>query len=314
MAKEAGEEGWYGCFAEIAYKVSRNQPYVTTGRDVARLEAVNMGNQVWTINNVFAEYQQFGNGRLPKRRPYCDWPASAVFSRNNVPVFVDPPENIPYYIFVFALNPVDQQGATRVFVQGTDPSGNTIYSLDGSNRVQGEFLTLASPFVSSTNVFQGLPTGIQKDVTQGALQFFWVNATTGVQILMLTMEPGETTASYRRYYFNALPQRCCPPPIPGAAPTDITVTAIAKLELIPVTTDTDYCLIQSQEAIINECEAIRYEGMDNPTSHGMADRKHKKAVQLLNGQLAHYLGIDNPAVSFKPFGSACHARETAGFI
>jgi len=314
MAKEAGDEGWWGTFAEMAFKVSRTNPYFTAPREVARIEAVNVCNRVWPVENQFFEYLQFGNGRMPKRSIFCDWPSLTVCSRNTVPTFSDPPENTPYFIRVYATDAADTTGITRVLLQGTDPVGNTIYSQDGLNRVTGEFVTLAAPFASSVNTFQGMPTGIQKDVTFGPLQFFWVDASTGAQTLMLTMEPGEQTANYRRYYFNALPRTCCPPTLPGSAPTDITVTAIVKLDLIPLTTDTDYCLIQSMEAIINEAEAVRYEGFDNMQSAQMADRKHAKAIRQLIGQCTHYLGVDSPAVNFAPFGNAHFARETAGFI
>ena len=308
MAKEAGDEGWHGTFAEMAFRVSRTSPYLTAPREVARIQAVNVCNRVWPVANQFLEYLQFGNGRMPKTRPYCDWPANQVYSRNNVPVFSDPTENTPYFVRVYATNAADTTGASRVFLQGNDPQGNPIYSQDSNNEASGEYVTLAAPFASSTNLFQGIPYGIQKDVTFGPVQFFWVDATTGAQTLMLTMQPGETTASYRRYYFNALPVSCVDPA------SDVTVTAIVKLDLIPVKVDTDYCLIQSQEALINECEAVRYDGMDNAPSAAMADRKHKKAIQLLNGQIAHFIGIDDPAVNFAPFGNAHFAQETSGFI
>ena len=313
-APEAGDEGWWGTFAEMAFKLSRSQPYLTAPREVARVQAVNVCNRVWPLQNQFYEYLEFGTGRMPKQRPYCDWLQRSVLTRNTVPVFSDPPEDTPYSIRVYASDAADMSGISRVLVQGTDENSNTVYSQDGTSQVKGEFITLASPFASSTNNFLGLPTGIQKDVTQGPVQFFWVDPATGTQTLMLTMEPGEQTAAYRRYYFSGLPRTCCPPSLPGSTSDDLTVTAIVKLELIPVRTDTDYTLIQSQEAIINECEAVRYEGMDNGTAAGLADRKHKKAIQLLNGELAHRVGTLPPAINFAPFGSAHFARETANFI
>lgn len=309
MAPEAGEDGWYGGFAEIAFKMSSTAPYFTAPREVARVQSVNVCDRVWPIQNQMYEFLQYGNGRMPKTYPYCGWPDQQVYSRNNVPVFVDPPLTTPYFIRIYASDSGDTAGVTRVLLQGNDPQGSTIYSQDGLNLVSGEFVTLSAPFATSTNTFLGMPTGIQKDITYGPIQFFWVDPLTGAQTLMLTMEPGEQTANYRRYYFNSLPPNCCQ----GQGPDRfVTVNALVKLELIPVTTDTDYCLIQSMEAIINEAEAVRYEGMDNVESGQMADRKHKKAVQLLNGQIAHYLGTDNPAIIFKPFGSASLARQKIG--
>jgi hypothetical protein len=67
MAIEAREEGWHGTWAEIAFNVSRDAPYITLPREVARLEAINICNVPVFIQNQFFEYLRFGNGRLPKQ-------------------------------------------------------------------------------------------------------------------------------------------------------------------------------------------------------------------------------------------------------
>jgi len=122
------------------------------------------------------------------------------------------------------------------------------------------------------------------------------------------MEPSEQTASYRRYYLNGLPFNCCP------NQEYVQVSAIAKLDFIPVQVDTDYTLIQNIEAIIEEAQAVRYSRIDSVSAKQMAAEKHIQAVRLLNGELTHFEGKNDPAIIFAPFGSARLERVKIGMI
>jgi len=92
----------------------------------------------------------------------------------------------------------------------------------------------------------------------------------------------------------------------------VQVTGIVKLDLVPVMVDTDYLLINNLEAIIEECQSIRYSQMDTPAAKQMAAERHIQAIRLLNGEIAHYLGLDMPAVNVAPFGSARLERRNIG--
>lgn len=308
LAREAGDEGWWGTWAEIAFNVSRTSPYWTAPREVARLEYADLCERPIGINNQFQEYLQFGNGRLPKTfRNVCATRITEAFTRNNVPTFVDL-SNPPQKIIVSPMNSAD--AGKRVLLQGLDNNGNTIYSLDGTNNVQGIFITLASPFTAAPINFNSI-TGIQKDITLGPVNISQVDPTTGAQVLLLTMEPGETTASYRRYYFNNLPPSCCA--LKTNTPQTLTLTGIVKLDIIPVFVDTDYLILTNLEAIIEECRSIRYSEFDNPNANVAESRAaHSNALGLLNGELTHYLGMDEPAIVWKPFGSASLSKQRIG--
>lgn len=310
MCREAGDEGWWGTWAEVAFNaVARNQPYITLPREIARAEKIDVCQHPVPIQNQFYEYLDFGNGRMPKRHQ-DNFGVKQSYTRNNVPTFIDlwPP---PQILRIFATDPTDIGASRRVLLQGTDPTGNTIYSQDGLNQVTGIFVTVGSPFSDSPVQFSAI-TGIQKDVTSGPIQIFQVDPATGAQVLLLTMEPSETTASYRRYYFDNLPCNCCHNPNIGVQP--LQVTAIVKLDLIPVVTDTDYTLIQNLEAITEECSSIRYSEMDTETGKKMAADRHTQAVRMLQGELVHYLGKTNAAVNFSPFGTARLNRQRVGIM
>ena len=308
----AGDEGWHGTFAEVAFNVDPANPYITTPREISRLEVMNVCRRPVAIQNQFYEYLTFGNGRLPKLcGARCG--ETETYSRNNAVTFVDPP-SFPFLLRIYPASPDDAGSASRVLVQGSDNNGNTITSQDGTNQVTGQFVTLENPFVQFPFQLNAI-TGIQKDITVGQLQFKSVDPTTGVETLLLTMEPGEQTAWYRRYYLNRLPPSCCP--TPSGSATTVQVTAMAKLELIPVAVDTDYTLLTGQaaiEAMIEEALAMKYSRIDETSSKQMAREHHSNAVKILNGQLNEIYGMDMPALEVAIFGSARLSKQRIGSL
>jgi hypothetical protein len=124
------------------------------------------------------------------------------------------------------------------------------------------------------------------------------------------MEPGETVASYQRYYVGGLPRNCCA--VPAADADTVQITAMVKLDFVPVVTPTDYLLVQNLEALIAECQAVRYSEMDSPAAMTKEAERHRAAIRLLNGELAHYAGKEQVAINFAPFGSAHLARQRIG--
>lgn len=309
LCREAGDEGWYGTWSEVAFNlVSRTNPYITCPREIARIERLDVcGRPVW-IQNQFYEYMDFGNGRMPKRRhdSYC---LRQAYTRNNAITFTDQ-SVFPCIIRIYASDPADVAPVKRVLIQGEDTNHNVVYTQDNLNQVMGEFVALNSPFADTLFQYQQI-TGIQKDITAGAVQIFQVDPVTGNQTLLLTMEPSETVAGYRRYYLNGLPASCCHVP---TTVVPLQVTAIAKMELVPVRVDTDYLLIGNLEAIIEEAQSVRYSEIDSESAKKMAQEKHLQAVRLLQGELVHYLGKTTAAVNFAPFGTARLERQKIGTL
>lgn len=312
FAREGSEEGWWGTFAEVAFTtVSRSNPYITCPRAIARLEKIAVCNQPIPIQNQFYEYRDFGNGRMPKLcrgAGWCDF-TRQMFTRNNVVTFSDQTVR-PCIIRVRAADTADTAGTKRVVVQGQDQNNMVVYTQDVEQQVEGELITLASPFADSTYQFNIL-SGFQKDETAGNVSFYQVDPTTGDERLLLTMEPSEKVAGYRRYFLNHLPANCCNTNGPEE---NLTITAIAKLEIIPVVVDTDYLLLQNLEALIEECIAVRMSEMDSLTAQQLAGTHHQNAIRMLISECTHYLGKLDPAVQFAPFGSAKLERLNVGMV
>jgi hypothetical protein len=308
MCKEACDDGWWGTWAEVAFNVSCSQPYITLPREIARIQSMDMCDRPIAVQNQFFEYLQFGNGRLPKLRGACKCEIRQAYTRNNAVTFTDM-TNAPQYLTAYITD--DRDVGKKCLFQGMDADANTIYTTNTTSsttaNVTGQFVVLTTPSVQTPQTFSQL-NGIQKDVTYGPVRIYQHDPTTGDEILLLTMEPSETTASYRRYYLQGVPRNCCGTNVEG----NVQITAIAKLDLIPVVSDTDYCLIQNLEAIIEECASVRYSEMDAPAAKQMSIERHKFAIGLLNGELNHFIGKDQVAVNFAPFGSAHLSRQKIG--
>lgn len=294
-AKEAGEEGWWGSWAEVKFNVTQATPVITLDRWMARLERLSVCNNPTPIENQFYEYLDFGAGPQPRSRDWTDM-GIRMYSRNNAVMFRDL-TSPPQIMRVSISDPRD--AGKHVLIQARDSNGNIILSQDQTQQVMGDLIALQLPFVNSAYQYTSV-TGIQKDVTYGNVTFTQVDPTTGATVALHSMEPGETTAWYRRYLLWSLPYSCC-----CAGSATIQVGAMAKLELVPATVDSDYLLIQNLEALILECQAVRYSGMDSPNASAKSQEKHNDAVKLLSGELNHYIGKESPAVNIKPFGSAC---------
>lgn len=330
-----GDEGPVGAFAEMAFSVSRENPFITCPRGVARLEAIDICQRPVPLHNQFFEYLEFGNGRMPKmdRWGRCHWGHAAGYERNFACTMTDI-SNPPQQIQIFPKDQADtipnpKTGAIpRVLLQGLDENGAIVTSIDGNCPVpvQGEFVTLAWPYALSVNSYSTL-TGVQKDFTQGAVELWQSDPIWGMADILSTMEPTETTGWYRRYYINNVPRSCCssfrpiivnkqPPSCDCPHPKKewVMVTAIAKLDLVPVVVPTDYFVIQSLEALISECQSIRMSRMDDTASAQKSADYHQKAIKLLLGQCQHVYGKNTPASNFAPFGRYGWERVNLGMI
>lgn len=300
-----GETGWWGSWARTVFNVAATtDPYITLPRNIARLINMDVCRTPVRIQNEFYEFLEAGVGL----QPGCECNGLETFDRGMFPTFSDivpPNKRLRFYITDAA------DVGRRALVQGTDQNGTTIYSLDGVDEVTGIYVSFAQPFVDTPFDITTL-TGLQKDFTVGQVRVFEVDTVTGVSRLILTMEPSEEVAAYRRYFLNGAGRNCCGSTDPAAVTTQ--VTAMAKLALIPVSVDPDYLVIQNLAALKEECQAVRFGEMDDSTSAGQAALHHRNAIRLLNGELTHHLGKERPAISFAPFGTARLSHQRIGSL
>lgn len=301
------DEGWWGGWVtmNLSATVANGAAYVTTPREIARLIVMDVCQHPVRIRNGFFEYLQFGRGLQPKtcRTGSCG-SAFQAYERDNVVTFaglLPTPQTIRVY-------PTDARDAgLRVLLQGKDQNDQTILTTDpGTGQsAPGEYLSLSFPFVNSVNQFSTI-TGIQTDQRFGPLQFFQVDPNTGVEVPLSTMDPNETSASYRRYLIAGIPNTniCCASP-----GNPIQISAQGRLDFIPVINETDYLTIQCVPALVEEALSIRYSRMDSPNASENSMKHHVKALALLNGQLDVFEGKINTAVRVPIWGSRPLRRQ-----
>ncbi len=311
FAPEVGDSGWVGSFAEIAFTATQEDPFITTPYDVGRIQDLDLCSFPIPVSNQYFEYLRFGYGRWPKRTGTCGTNSRRcaplqAFDRGRFPTFspIVPPDKI---IRVYLTDPGDV--GKRVLLQSLDGNDLPRYSLDGTVQITGDMLTLIAPFVDSPTTVNKV-TGIAKDITLGPVTFYEVDTVTLDERLILTMQPGETTASYRRYFLSGLPKNCCS--LPQSTSTEVQLTAMCQITFVPVRTVTDWLGIPNVEALINKCQSIRFDGMDVPNASLKSAEFHKKAIRLLQGQSVHEYGKTDVAINFAPFGNARLIRQGVG--
>ena len=310
LVKAASETGWYGTWRRVVFNVDRNDPYITFPRHIARVIDLDVCRHPVRVSNEFYEFLEAGIGLQP--RSVCDCASKncnvmSVFDRGSFPTFKDlDATGNPKILRVYATSSRDV-GNLRLLFQGLDQNGNVIRSMDNGFNIEGEYVNLQSPFGDTINRFSRLDA-VQKDITSNDVLLYQVDTITGDQVLLSRYEASEENPSYRRYFINGLPNNCC------GSGTTAQVTAMAKLDFVPVSVDQDWLLIGNIPALKLECEAVRYEEMDNPAAQAMAKSKHKQAVKMLNDELNHYEGRTAPIVNFAPFGTAKLERVNIGMI
>jgi hypothetical protein len=294
----APEEGWWGGYVHMLFNVpvTNFTGSITTPREIARVDVMDICTRPRFIRNGFYEYLMFGTGHKPRPcNPVCGGITQA-FERDNVPTLIDFPTTVPQQIRIYASNAAD--AGKIVQVQGTDQNGNVVYSTDNitGQALIGEQVILKLPFAMTAFSYQTI-TGLLKDPTVGPVTIFTVDAS-GNQTQLSAMEPGETTASYRRYFLNNLPPQCC------STPTgQVQIDAQCKLDFVPVVNDSDYLIIQSVPALIAQCQSIKWSTIDAAQASAKEAMFHKKAISILCGQIDHFEGKTKTAISLKIFGS-----------
>lgn len=303
MDEMAPDEGWWGGWLRMVFNVvaaSNHTAYIVTPANVARVVLMAVCQTPVRIRNGFYEDLEFSIGPQPRGcvpQSSCRPNTMQAFERDSVVTQTDFSTS-PQFLRVFTTNPNDL--GRRIVFQGTDQNGADILDVDTATEaaIEGETLFINAPFVQTVNQFSKL-TGILKDPTLGFIQVFMVDPITGNTSLLTTMGPNETTAQYRRYLLNGLPNNgCCSTPN-----QPMQVTADCRLDFVPVVSASDYLSLPNIPALYEQVQAIRYSRMDTPSAAANEAKHHKKALSLLNGQLDLYQGKTNVSIRVPIFGS-----------
>lgn len=165
----------------------------------------------------------------------------------------------------------------KILIQGHDPLGNPIRTLDGGVYIDGEYVTLTgTTYASTVNQFSDV-TGIQKGLTDGFISLYEEDPSTGFYNRLGYYAPTETVPQYRVSLVPGINE--------NTAPAFINV--MAKLRFIKALVDTDYVIPPNLGAIKLMVRAI-YDEENNRDE--LAANGEISAMRLLNDQLNHYMG------------------------
>jgi hypothetical protein len=301
----AGETGWYGGWYRTVFDVSDSYE-IALDRYIARVINVAVCAQPVGIENAFYEFMEAGVGPQSESE-CCDGGCGCskleLLDRGSHPTQVSITAGGMKRIRVYASDARDY--GKSIVISGKDNNGRIVRTLYNGTDYNGEVVVFAAPFVDTVSVFSEI-TGIEKDKTVGDVLVNEFDIVSGEENLLAVIDARDRTPSFRRYYVNNLSACCCS--------TTPQVEGLAKLEYVPVEYDTDFLVIGNIPALKEECEAIKYGEMDNPTALAMADKKHRRAVRLLQDELSHYMGKQKITVNFNAFGTAKLANRGIGTL
>jgi hypothetical protein len=307
---------WWGTYKRLRVCVTAG--CITWPREVKTVEAMNVCGIGIPIQNGWYEFQQ----DVPAPGIGCEsCEQRQLLDRGMVTQFRDFTGLSKVRIYVSQASDVGK----RVLLQGLDGNGNAIRTLDSvsGDYVWGEYVTLASPFVQSTNSF-ALPglTGAQKPLTNGRLTVTGVNVVSNVETQVSVWEPAETNPSYRRTYLVNRPTGCsdnnntCSDRGDGCTPADESCAgsmteAIVRMEFIPAVVDQDWLFIENIDAVKHMMKAIQREDRNQ---YAEAEREIQLALRSLRNELDAYSPAERTVINVLSYGTANPRKIFGGFI
>lgn len=289
-----GDTGVVGGWVKVVFNVTRTEPYLSLPPSIARTINLDVCRTPVRVNNEWIEFLWGSPVRLQDiQSAPCSCNIQA-FDRGYFPTAYDIHAGANSYLRVYTTDARDN-GAQIFFAGAKDQNSTFIYE----NNQNGCYLTYASPFATTSFIVTEF-AGVQKTRTHGDIILKAVDATTGEETLLARFTRDETNPQYRRYLLTGLPRNCCST---TDDPDTVQVTALAKLEVMPVVRPTDFLIIQSKEALILQAQANRLSGADGLQNAAQAENYHNMAVRQLQNDLKHAYGPYNPAVVVAPFGT-----------
>jgi hypothetical protein len=255
------------------YRIRVTESKVTWPRQVNTIESIAFDKTPGTIRNEWYEFLPNALGLLD-----CDDCLLGLLVDRGTACVFDDISNCNTNRKVRAYCDLAADEGKYIIVQGYDENNVWIRTQVDGEYIDGERIALSAAGTLSTKFFTSI-TGIQKDVTQGAVRLYEYNNTTALNVKALGYyEPDETLPLYRRSF------------IPGVADADedqqkITVTV--KLRHIPVVNDSDWLIIGNRRAFVLAAQAIAKERKDLLPE---AEVYWGKAIKELETELRNYLG------------------------
>lgn len=209
---------------------------------------------------IFTEFHQYVEEGPGKVDESLHWPGILIDLGDGYVTQADPTADSYIRVYSSAL---DNGGVVRIYGK---LNGVIVYDAAGN---EGEQVTLAAPFVATTNLFDEI-TGFTKPLTTARVYLKgWDNTT---ETLLATYQPNETRPCYRRYQT-------------GVAEKEIRL--ICQRRFIPTVAETDWVIPGNISALRAGIQARLYEDATDPDA---ADASFTRGLNFLNDEAKAFRG------------------------
>ena len=258
---------WAGTYARYAINASNGT--ITWPRELETIESVAVGDAPAIVRNEWFEFLESGYGIQDSQ----DSDAKTLIDRGEACVFSDI-AGTDKKLRLYTTHSSDV--GKRVLLQGYGADGSWIRTLDGATLVDGEYVTLTGTYIDTQEIFSEL-VGVQKDDTAANVTVYEYKPSDNTQRLIAEYQPTESRPVYRRSLIAGLKD---------SGETRV-VTIVGKLRFIPAKQDNDWLMISNEAALKEMVLSIRKAENNLPQEAAIYE---KRAVELLQEQLLHYMG------------------------
>jgi hypothetical protein len=264
----ANKSGWPGLIRCVRMCVYNG--CVTVGRDIKKILKARVDGCFTNVFDKWYEFLEAGPGMLEDdSSQYVD-----LVDRDMVPTQYDIPEPMRIMVFSDEAEVVDAQ----ILIRGHDETNREVRTLTDDGWIFGEYVPITRDVgYYSRNKFSHI-SSIIKPVTNGYVYLSAVAFDTESDPNTMTREhlaiyhPDETRPSYRRYGFktSAYSEVC---------DRSYRLNALVKMNVIPMSRDSDVCLISNLPALKTMLQAMRYFDSGD-LNKGQAFEKQAEAILL----------------------------------
>lgn len=227
-------------------------------------------------------------------------------NQGTTPVYFQVPCGKNFYIRSYPAVRADVGKTITIF--GVDSNGQVVRTKNSSGVWQeGVTIINALPFVSTPIRFREV-TRVVRDKTSGPGRLFYYDPDNNWLTDCAVYDPTDTTPDFR---FTKIPglmnnRGCCQCPN-GAK----QVSALVKLQFVPVENDNDLVLIENLDAIGDAIQGIR---KSDQGDSGGGETDIARAVHELNLELRNRFPQEQTPIVLRPAGSVGAYRANIGMI
>jgi hypothetical protein len=275
MERLIHEGQWVGSTARYAVCVSNK--CLTWPREIETILGASLCDRPIVIRGQFYEFLENGPGILSGER--CE-PSLTLVDRGSAPAFDDVPDT-GYKLAIYADG--TETAGLKVMVRYYDLNGNKVYSLDGSETIEGEKLSIPAAGNYTYSTYEVFPGGLYeviKPVTKRVVRLYAYKMADASLFPLAYYEPDEELPVYRRSYIPNLETT-------GGSCGTTRVTIVGKLRFIPAINDNSILMIQHADAIRLAAQAVFKEECNLLSE---AAQYWAMAIKCLNDQARHHRG------------------------